>query len=61
MKSAYEDAHYYPDDDEDLEEFEEENSFEGGNEIFELRSQVNSLKIEKQKLIIEHQAVMASI
>lgn len=31
---------------EDSEEFEE-NSFENGNEIFELRSQVNSLRIER--------------
>lgn len=46
MSHVRSNRHDYDDDEDDLEEFDqEENSFEGGNEIFELRSQVNSLKI----------------
>ena len=47
MSHARSARHDYADDDEDdLEEFDQDqNSFEGGNEIFELKSQVNSLKI----------------
>ena len=37
-----------------------ENSFEGENKIFELKSEIHSLQIEKNKLALEHQASQVS-
>lgn len=57
--TSYEGTHhpqdYYAD------EYANENSFENGNEIFELRSQINCLKIEREKLGMEHQKAIKTI
>ena len=46
---------------EDIDELGEENSFEGENKIFEMKSAIHTLQIEKNRLALEHQSSMVSL
>lgn len=44
----------------EIDDLKQDNSFEDGNKIYELKSEIHSLQIQKNKLSLQHQAALAS-